>query len=445
MDYISNTDADRQAMLQAIGVAGIADLFEAVPEKVRFPRLNLPRPLSEPEMMAELTALADKNADTAHNACFIGAGAYNHFIPSVVGQLQTRAEFFTAYTPYQPEVSQGTLQAMFEYQTMVSALTGMDVVNASHYDGATSLAEAALMAYNSARGKRKKILVSPAVNPMYRAVIRTYFQGVDVVITGDESPETDIETLKTMLDANTAALIIQNPNFLGELEPVNGLADAVHAVKAMLIVHVDPHSLGLFTPPGQYGADIVTAEGQALGNALNFGGPYLGIFATLEEHVRKMPGRLIGETVDSRGRRGFVLTLSTREQHIRREKATSNICTNTGLVALGAAIYLAAMGKQGMRRVAELSYHKAHYAAAQIDQLKGYRLLTAKPFFKEFVIECPLPAAQINRALFSRHIIGGYDLGQVSPAWANRMLVAVTEMNSRRQIDALVSALQEVA
>lgn len=445
MDYISNTDADRQAMLQTIGVAAVADLFEAVPEKVRFPRLNLPQPLSELEMMAELTALADKNADTAHYACFIGAGAYNHFIPSVVGQLQMRAEFFTAYTPYQPEVSQGTLQAMFEYQTMVAELTGMDVVNASHYDGATSLAEAALMAYNSARGKRKKILVSPAVNPIYRAVMRTYFQGVDVVITGDENPETDLEALKTMLDADTAALIIQTPNFFGELEPVNGLADAVHAVKAMFIVHVDPHSLGLFTPPGQYGADIVTAEGQALGNALNFGGPYLGIFATQEDHVRKMPGRLIGETVDSKGRRGFVLTLSTREQHIRREKATSNICTNTGLVALGAAIYLAAMGKQGMRRVAELAYHKAHYAAAQIDQLAGYHLLTTKPFFKEFVIACPQPAAEINRALLSRHIIGGYDLGQVSPAWANRLLVAATEMNSRRQIDALVSALQEVA
>jgi glycine dehydrogenase subunit 1 len=445
MNYIPNTEADRQAMLKTIGVETVADLFEAVPERVRFPRLSLPKPISEMEIMAELTMLSDKNADAHHYAGFIGAGAYNHFIPSVVGQLQMRSEFYTAYTPYQPEVSQGTLQAMFEYQTMVAELTGMEVVNASHYDGATSMAEAALMAYNIARGRRTKIVVSPAVNPHYRDVMRTYFQGIDLVVTGDEDPQTDIETLKGMLDKDTACLIVQTPNFFGELEPVNGLAEAVHAAGALLIVHVDPHSLGLFAPPGHYGADIVTAEGQAMGNALNFGGPYLGIFAAQQKYVRKMPGRLVGQTTDTHGKRGFVLTLSTREQHIRREKATSNICTNTGLVALGAAIYLATMGKKGLRRVAELCYHKAHYAAGQIEQLAGYSLVTSKPFFKEFVIQCPKPVSEINRSLLEHKIIGGYDLSERYPDRQNQMLIAVTEMNTRPQIDKFVSALKEVA
>ncbi len=445
MNYIPNTEVDQRAMLSTIGVDSVADLFDVVPERVRFPKLNLPRPLSEMEIMAELTALSDKNADAHHYACFMGAGAYNHFVPSVVGQLQMRSEFYTAYTPYQPEVSQGTLQAMFEYQTMMAELTAMDVVNASHYDGATSVAEAVLMAYNVNRGKRKKVLVSPAVKPNYRAVIRTYCQGRDLQITGDEDLHTSLDTLKDMLDENTACLVVQTPNFFGELENVQGLADAVHAVGALLIVHVDPHSLGLFTPPGHYGADIVTAEGHALGNALNYGGPYLGIFATRNKYVRKMSGRVIGQTIDTHGKRGFVLTLSTREQHIRREKATSNICSNTGLVALGAAIYLAAMGKQGMRRVAELSYHKAHYAASEIDKLPGYSLATTKPFFKEFAIQCPKPVTEINNALLNRKIIGGFDLSLHYPNRQNQMLIAVTEMNTRQQIDTFVQALKEVA
>jgi len=445
MNYNPNTEADRRAMLDAIGVERTADLFEDVPARVRFPQLNLPEPLSEMEILAHLTELSDKNADAHHYACFVGAGAYNHFVPSAVSQLQMRSEFYTAYTPYQPEVSQGTLQAMFEYQTMVAELTGMEVVNASHYDGATSLAEAALMAHNVHRGRRKKVLISPNINPNYRAVMRTYFQGTDILLTGDEDPNTGIETLKEMLDGETACLIVQTPNFFGELEPVAGLADAVHAAGALLVIHTDPHSLGLFAPPGEYGADIVTAEGQGLGNPLNFGGPYLGIFATRQQYVRKMPGRLVGQTTDANGRRGFVLTLTTREQHIRREKATSNICTNTGLVALGAAIYLAAMGKQGMRRVAELCYHKAHYAAAEIDKLPGFRLLTERPFFKEFVVQCPKPVAEINRALLSRKIIGGYDLSQHFPHRQNQMLVAVTEMNTRQQIDRFVAALKEVS
>lgn len=444
MGYVANTAADQQQMLAAIGVDSIEALFEVVPESARFPRLDLPRPLSEMEIMAKLERLADENADANHFDWFLGAGAYNHFVPSVVTQLQMRSEFYTAYTPYQPEVSQGTLQAMFEYQTMVAELTGMDVVNASHYDGATALAEAAIMALNSVRGDRTKILVSPHVSPQYRRVLRTYLQGNPAEITGDEEPGNNVDTLKGLLDDRTACLIVQTPNFLGELESLAGLADAVHAAGALLVLSVDPISLGLLKPPGHYGADIVVGEGHSLGNHLNFGGPYLGIFATTDKLVRRMPGRLVGQTVDTEGRRGYVLTLSTREQHIRREKATSNICTNQGLIALGAAIYLATMGRQGLRRVAELSYHKAHYAAAEIDRLSGYEVINRRPFFKEFVVRCPRPAAEVVAALAGQKIMPGYALEREFPERANDLLVCVTEMNSRQQIDRLVSALKSL-
>lgn len=442
MGYVANTAADQKKMLEAIGISSIEELFEAVPESVRFPRLELPRPLSEIEIMAELGRLTDKNADANHYLWFLGAGAYNHFVPSVVTQLQMRNEFYTAYTPYQPEVSQGTLQAMFEYQSMVAELTGMEVVNASHYDGATALAEAAIMALNSTRGDRRKILVSPNVHPQYRQVLRTYLQGISAEITGDEDAGNNVETLKGMLDDRTACLIVQTPNFFGELEPLEGLADAVHGAGALLVVSVDPISLGLLRPPGDYGVDVVVGEGHSLGNHLNFGGPYLGIFATTDKLVRKMPGRLVGQTVDTEGRRGFVLTLSTREQHIRREKATSNICTNQGLIALGAAIYLATMGKQGLRRVAELSYHKAHYAAAQIDRLVGYEVVNRRPFFKEFVLRCPQPARKVVAALTEQKIMPGYALSRAFPERTNDLLVCVTEMNSKEQIDQLVTALK---
>ncbi len=442
MNYIANTHADREAMLATIGADSVEQLFEVVPAPVRFPHLELPRPLSEIEILAELERLADENADANHFLWFLGAGAYNHFVPSVVTQLQMRSEFYTAYTPYQPEVSQGTLQAVFEYQSMVAELTGMDVVNASHYDGATALAEAAIMSMNSTRGERNKILVSPNVFPQYRHVMRTYLQGAAAVVTGDEDQSNNLATLRGMLDEQTACLIVQTPNFFGELESLEGLAEAVHAAGALLIVHVDPICLGLLKPPGHYGADIVTGEGHSLGNAMNFGGPYLGLFATTDKLVRKMPGRLVGQTVDTQGRRGFVLTLSTREQHIRREKATSNICTNQGLIALGAAIYLATMGKQGLRRVAELCYHKAHYAAAEINRLPGYEVITRGPFFKEFVVRCPRPAAEIVTALSEQKIMAGYPLSRDFPERTNDLLVCVTEMNSKAQIDRLVNALR---
>ena len=450
MSYVPHTNSDRAAMLAEIGVASIGDLFLDVPESVRYPELKLPEPLSEVEVLRELRATSEENADLDHYACFLGAGAYNHFVPSVVGHVIGRSEFYTAYTPYQPEISQGTLQAIFEYQSMVCALTGMDVANASHYDGATSLAEAALMAVNVSRGKRHKIIVSPTVHPEYRATLRTYTPGPDLKVVGDEDLTSNLQypISNIQLDEDTACVIIQQPDFFGQLTEageLKHLADVVHEAGALLVVVVDPVSLGLFTPPGEYGADIVVGEGQPLGNPLNFGGPYLGIFACRETYMRKLPGRLVGETVDTEGRRGFVLTLATREQHIRRERATSNICTNQALCALAAGAYLAAMGKSGLRQVAELCYHKAHYAARQIAAIPGFDLVGDKPFFKEFVVRCPRPPGEINQALLERGIIGGYDLGRDYPHLENHMLLCVTEMNTKGEIDRLVKALEEVA
>jgi len=337
---------------------------------------------------------------------------------------------------------------MFEYQSMICQLTGMDVSNASHYDGATSLAEGVLLALNAVKGSRPKVIVSPALNPQYRQVMRTYLQGTGVSIVGDENPKAEISDLKASLDDQTAALVIQNPNFFGQFEDVAGLADAVHGAGALFIVVPDPISLGLFQPPGAYGADVVAAEGQCLGIPISFGGPYLGIFATKNAYVRKMAGRLIGETRDVDGNRGYVLTLSTREQHIRREKATSNICTNVGLIALAASVYLATIGKCGLEQVAKLCYHKAHYAAGQIDKLKGYRVnpQAGKPFFKEFVVKCPRPVGEINDMLFDEFdMIGGYDLGRDYPHLKNHMLIAVTETNTRQEIDDLVEGLRQAA
>lgn len=447
MSYLPNTQKERQAMLERIGVTAIGDLFVDVPQAYRYPALDLPAPASELEMTREMAAMAARNRAAGELALFLGAGAYHHFVPSVVPYLAGRGEFATAYTPYQPEVSQGTLQAIFEYQTMVAALTGMPVVNASHYDGATSMAEAAIMALNVARGRRKKVLVSPTVHPQYRQTLRTYLPGGDATITGDEDPAAGLAQLQEQLDKDTACLIVQNPTFFGELLEVDGLSDAVHEAGALLVVVANPvTSLGLLRSPGDYGADVVVAEGQPLGAGLNFGGPYLGIFATTEKHMRKVPGRLVGETVDSVGRRGYVLTLTPREQHIRREKATSNICTNQGLVALMAGIYLATMGKEGMRAVAEQCYHKAHYAAAAIDALEGYEVVSHESdrFFNEFAVRCPQPVGVTNERLLQRGIVGGYDLEQDYPHARNEMLLCVTEMNSRAQIDDLVAALAAI-
>jgi glycine dehydrogenase subunit 1 len=449
MVYIPNTDADRREMLTAVGVDSISGLFHDVPAAFRFPKLRLPAPLSEMEVLRELQMLSAQNDDLQNQACFLGAGAYHHFVPSVVDFLLHRSEFFTPYTPYQPEVSQGTLQAHFEYQSMICALTGMDVSNVSHYDGATAAAEAVIMALQVARGKRCKMVLSPTLHPQYRQVIHTYTQGMGLESAGEDAPLCDTSALAGLIDGETACIVVQNPDFLGRLycpDEMQALADSTHAAGAQFVVSVDPISLGLFTPPGEYGADIVIGDGQSLGNGLIFGGPYLGFFAVRRENVRKSSGRIVGQTVDVEGRRGFVLTLSTREQHIRREKASSNICSNQALNALAAGIYMAAMGKHGLRTVAELSYHKAHFAADQIGQLAGYEVVSFGSFFKEFVVRCPYPVAEINEVLLDEYaIVGGYDLGQDYPALADHMLVAVTEMNTREDIEALVEGLGEFA
>jgi glycine dehydrogenase subunit 1 len=446
MNYVPHTDFERREMLDEIGVNNLDALFDAVPSKFRFPKLDLPQSLTEMEAMWEMQSLADANADLNHYACFLGAGAYNHYIPSLVDHIIRRGEFFTAYTPYQPEVSQGTLQAIFEFQSMIGNLTGMEVCTASHYDGATAFTEAALMAVNTTR--RDKVVVSPGVHPHYRQVLRTYTQyHPSLSIVGDDrAPRTSLDDLAELVDDDTACLCVSNPNFFGQFEDIAGLAERVHAKGALLVTSVNPISLGLFKPPSEYGADIVTGEGQPLGVPLSFGGPYLGFFCTKREYMRRIPGRIVGETTDKEGKRGYVLTLKTREQDIRREKATSNICTNQGLMALSACVYMSVMGKQGMQQVANLCYQKAHYAAEQIAKLDGYEVWNDRPFFHEFVVKCPRPVMRVNEHLVNEHdIIGGYDLGQEYRDLQRHMLLCCTETNTKEEIDELVEALAEIA
>jgi glycine dehydrogenase subunit 1 len=426
--YIPNTDEDRRAMLDVIGAASADDLFADIPPDLRIQGLDLPPALSEQELVREMAELAARNqvpGDVV--ACFLGAGAYRHFIPSVVGHVIGRSEFYTAYTPYQPEISQGTLQTMFELQSMTCELMAMDVANAGMYDGASALAEACLMACNITG--RDRIALLDSVHPAYADVVRTYAGGrglaVDTVSDGGLTKE-------------HAGLAVQQPNFFGHLEDVWAHERAAHAAAAFLIAVVDPISLGLLAPPGEYSADIAVAEGQSLGWPVSFGGPFLGLFACRQQYLRQMPGRIVGRTTDRDGRTGYVLTLQTREQHIRRERATSNICTNQQLVGLAAAVYLAAVGRHGLRQIAEACYHKAHYAAQRIAALPGYSLAFQTPFFKEFTVRCPKPLAQLLARLLEQGIIGGLD---VSDEIENGMLVCVTEANTRQEIDRLVKAL----
>ncbi len=449
MTYLPHTDAERSEMLGAIGVGRMADLFPDVPTHVRFPDLRLPPGVSELDIARKMRVLAACNLAVDPSLSFLGAGTYHHFRPATVDYVLSRGEFYTSYTQYQPEVSQGMLQALFEYQSMICRLTGMEVSNASHYDGATALAEAVLLALNVAQGKRRKIVMSPAVHPQYRAVVKTYLRGTHAAnVTGDEDTAADLGRLTSLLDQDIAALVVQSPNFFGQCEALDGLAAAAHRAGALLIVMTDPIAIGLFKPPGEYSADVVVAEGQSLGIPPSFGGPHLGIFATRMAHVRRLSGHLVGETVDTDGRRGYVLTLATREQHIRRAKATSNICTNSAVCALGAAVYLATMGKSGLRQIAELCFHRSHYAAGEIGKLEGFAVnpqAPAQPFFKEFVVRLPCSAAEVNKHLRERHgIVGGYDLGHDYPHLRDHMLIAVTEVNTRASIDRLVRALGEV-
>jgi glycine dehydrogenase subunit 1 len=444
MRYIPNTDADRQAMLEAMGLTRIEELFSGIPGDLRFAgALDIPRALSEQDMLRHMRTLANHNANVEDYAAFLGAGAYHHFIPSIVPVLTSRGEFMTAYTPYQPEMAQGTLQALYEYQTLVCQLTDLEVANASLYDGSTGVAEAVLMARRLTQ--RDDVLISEAVHPEYRDVLQTYLQnlGMQVHTIGvDDTGQTSLQRVRGGLSQRIACVVVQSPNFFGVIEDLTGFADAIHHEKALLVQAVaEPVSLGLLKPPGAWGADIAVGEGQAFGNTLSYGGPYLGFFATRDQFVRQMPGRLAGETIDSEGRRGFVLTLSTREQHIRREKATSNICTNEGLCALAATIHLCTLGKGGLRRLAELNLRRATYARQQLASIPGCRVPFTGPTFNEFVLETPKPAGALIRQLSQQRLIPGIDLGRFYPARAHQLLICVTEMNTREDIDRLCMAL----
>jgi glycine dehydrogenase subunit 1 len=447
MRYIPNTDADRQAMLQALGLTTIDELFSSIPQELRLiGPLDIPKALSEQDVLRHMRTLASRNANVEDSAAFLGAGAYHHFIPSIVPVLTSRGEFMTAYTPYQPEMAQGTLQAVYEYQTLICQLTDMEVANASLYDGSTGVAEAVLMARRVTQ--RDEVLVSEAVHPEYRAVLRTYLQNLGMQvheISVDAAGQTPLSQVKQELSPRTACVVVQSPNFFGVIEDLTDFAEMLHAAQALLVQAVaEPVSLGLLKPPGAWGADIVVGEGQAFGNALSYGGPYLGFFATRDHYVRQMPGRLAGETVDAEGRRGYVLTLSTREQHIRREKATSNICTNEGLCALAATIHLCTLGKVGLRRLAELNLQRATYARQQLSAIPGCRVSFSGPTFNEFVLETPKLAGDLIRQLSVQRLIPGIDLGRFYPERSHQLLICVTEMNGREDIDRLASALSAV-
>ncbi|MFZ5862042.1 MAG: aminomethyl-transferring glycine dehydrogenase subunit GcvPA [Nitrospirota bacterium] len=442
MEYLPNTADDHRAMLSTIGVERFEDLLTEIPARARLNRpLALPPALSELEVRREIGGLLDRNAHADRSPCFLGAGAYDHAIPSIVPFLASRSEFSTSYTPYQAEMSQGLLQTIFEFQTMVCELTGMDVANASMYDGASALAEAALMACRVT--KRSRIVVAGTIHPHHRAVLTTYLSGIShpvhtVRITDGRA---DLDDLRRSLTDDTAAVLVQHPNFLGNLEDVAAIAEAAHGRGALAVASVDPLSLGLLAPPGLWGADVAVGEGQALGNAMSFGGPFVGFMATKKDFMRQIPGRIVGATVDTKGRPGYCLTLQAREQHIRRERATSNICTNQALMALTASIYLATLGPNGLREVGEQCLAKSHYAAERIAAVKGFSRASSAPFFKEFVLRTPRPPAELNAALLKAGIIGGLDLGRFDAAWANQWLICVTEKRTRQEIDRLVEVL----
>jgi glycine dehydrogenase subunit 1 len=442
MRYLSTTAAQRDEMLRAIGVPDLEALIDRIPQKARLGQdLALPAAMAEGDLIAHMRALAERNTDADRFVTFLGGGAYDHYVPSMINHMLLRSEFFTAYTPYQPEASQGTLRSIYEYQTMISELTGMDVTNASLYDGGSALAEAALMAHGTT--ERTEILVSGALSPLARRVVETYCAGPRLPVRAVPWADgvTDLDALRKAVTPKTACVMVQYPNFFGCLEDVQAAATIAHDAGALLVVSADPVALALLRPPGETGADIVVGEGQGLGNHLSFGGPYLGLFACRKELVRRMPGRLVGATVDRHGRRGFVLTLQTREQHIRREKATSNICTNVALIALAATIHLALLGKEGLRRVAALSTAKAHYAAEALGSVPGASPRFGAPFFKEFTLRLSRTPARVLRRLRRERILGGVPLGQFDRRLSDSVLVAVTERRTRAEIDAYARAL----
>lgn len=433
MNFILNTAQQIEEILKVVGVSSINDLFKDIPKGILLKEdLKIDRGLSELELKDKLREIANKNK--VDFISFLGAGSYNHFVPSIVNHIISRSEFYTAYTPYQPEISQGILQSIYEYQTMIAELTGMDVANASLYDGASALAESCIMAVNIT--KKNQILMLKSIHPEYREVVKTYCKAHNFEVEEIEDSEIDEK-----LSEKTAALLVQNPNFFGCIEDLNKIKKVVHEKNSLLVVVVvEPTSLGLLKSPGSLGADIVVGEGQSFGNAMNFGGPYLGIMATKDKYKRNLPGRLVGATVDAAGENAFILTLQAREQHIRREKASSNICTNEALCALAAAVHLAALGKQGIKELAELNVQKAHYLA---DKLKaaGFSLVFDKPFYNEFVVKVD-NAKEFNEKLLKNNIIGGLDLGQYYPELKNCLLFCVTEVVTKEDMDKLVEIIK---
>nr|WP_279538041.1 aminomethyl-transferring glycine dehydrogenase subunit GcvPA [Paenibacillus turpanensis] len=440
------TEQDRKDMLDAIGVQSMEDLFVDIPEGIRYnERLKVGEALSEPELLRYMRKLSGKNADFDRYASFLGAGMYDHHLPVVVGHVVSRSEFYTAYTPYQPEISQGELQAIFEFQSYICELTGMAVANASMYDGATALAEAGALAAGATR--RQKLVVSRAVHPEARAIVRTSAKGLglEVVEVPHTGGVTDAEALAAAVDDSTAAVLLQSPNFFGCIEDVAAIEAVAHRSGALLVVSANPMSLGLLEPPGKLGADIVVGDAQPFGIAASFGGPSCGYFAVAEKWMRRMPGRIVGQTVDRDGKRGFVLTLQAREQHIRREKATSNICSNQALLALCASVYLSTMGRQGLRDVSSLNVQKSHYAARRLSQVAGVTLPFGEAsFFNEFVVKLPegVQVDAVNEALLQNGFIGGFDLGRAYAELSGHMLVAVTEQRTKDEIDQFAQCLE---
>lgn len=444
--YIPHTAEDEQQMLEAIGLSSVDELFDDIPEDVKLKRdLNLKSSMSELEVRSYLNELAAKNCSTSEMTCFLGAGAYDHYIPSIVGHIISRSEFYTSYTPYQPEVSQGTLQYLFEYQTLICNLTGMEISNASLYDGGTAIAEAALMTASVAR--KDEIIVSKTVRPESRKILKTYahIQGLKVIEVDMKDGVTDLEELEKHISDNTGAVIVQSPNFFGIIEDLEATSKIVKkSKKAGFIASVDPISLGILKRPGDLGVDVVVGEGQGMGIPLSFGGPYLGFIATTKKYMRKLPGRIVGQTEDLEGKRSFVLTLTAREQHIRREKATSNICSNQGLNTLAATVYMVTLGKKGLREVALQSTQKAHYAHKKLTESGKYKPLFDKPFFKEFAVVSDIDADKIDENLRKENIIGGYHLGIDYPQYKNAILYAVTEKRTKDEIDKLSSVLEGI-
>ena len=445
--YIPNTGQDRAVMLKAIGVDSVEDLLETIPKELRLQKpLDIPPAMPEPDLLRHMKELSKQSGDVERFTSFLGAGAYHHYIPSVVNHLAGQSNFYTSYTPYQPEISQGTLQGIFEFQSYVTLLTGLDVANASMYDGASAAAEAVLMARRVA--KRDEVILPRCVHPEYRQVIESYTRDLDMKIVEvpfREDGRTDYEAVKAALSDQTAAVLIQSPNFFGCVEDHQGIAQAIKENCSLLIYcTAEALSLAALKSPAECGADIFAGEGQSFGNPLSFGGPYVGLFAARKDFIRNMPGRLVGETVDKDGKRGFVLTLSTREQHIRRDRATSNICSNQSLCALRASIHLSTLGKNGLRDLALMNMKKAAYARKKISTLKGYHLLFSAPVFNEFVVKTPRPVPEINAALEKAGIMGGLDLQPLYPELGPAMLLCATEMVRKEEIDRLVEMLERL-